>query len=93
MLVADPRGDAPPLWVLHDLRRSVATHMGEMGIPPHVIEAVLNHVSGTRGGIAGKYNKSKLEEPKRQALAAWAEVLMAHIEGREPVDKVVLLRA
>jgi integrase len=77
-------------WVLHDLRRSVATHMGEMGIQPHVIEAVLNHTSGFRGGMAGIYNRSKLEEPKRHALAAWAEVLMEHVEGREPTDKVVL---
>jgi integrase len=76
-------------WVVHDLRRSVATHMGEMGIQPHVIEAVLNHVSGFRAGVAGIYNRSKLEEPKRQALTAWAEHLMAHVEGREPADKVV----
>jgi integrase len=77
-------------WTIHDLRRSAATHMGEMNIAPHVIEAVLNHV---RGGIAGVYNLSKLEEPKRQALAAWAEYLMAHIEGRAPADNVVPLRA
>jgi integrase len=84
------RGHTLAPWTLHDLRRSVATHMGEMGIQPHVIETVLNHA---RGGIAGVYNKSKLEEPKRQALAAWAEVLMAHVEGRPPLDKIVLLRA
>jgi integrase len=87
------RGHALAPWVFHDLRRSVATHMGEMGIAPHVIEAVLNHVSGSRAGVAGVYNKSKLEEPKRQALAAWAEVLMAQVEGREPADKVVPIRA
>jgi hypothetical protein len=84
------RGHALAPWVFHDLRRSVATHMGEMGIQPHVIDVILNHA---RGGVAGTYNKSKLEEPKRQALAAWAEVLMAHVEGRAPADKVVPLRA
>jgi integrase len=73
-------------WVWHDLRRSVATHMGEMGTEPHVIEAVLNHTSGSRAGVAGTYNRSKLEEPKRQVLAAWAEVLMAHVEGRASAD-------
>ena len=78
---------------MHDLRRSVATHMGEMGIQPHVIEEVLNHVSGTRAGVAGTYNRSKLEEPKRQALEAGPKYLMAHVEGREPADKVVPLRA
>ena len=80
------RGHTLAPWVLHDIRRSVATHMGEMGIEPHVIEKVLNH---TLGGVAGKYNKSKLEKQKRQVLEAWAEVLMAQVEGREPADNVV----
>jgi integrase len=87
------RGHNLTPWVLHDLRRSVATHMGELGIQPHVIEMALNHVSGFRAGVAGIYNRSKLEEPKRQALAAWAEHLMAHVEDRVPSDKVVPLRA
>jgi integrase len=81
------RGHRFEPWVLHDIRRSVATHMGHMGIQPHVIEEVLNHFR------ANVYNKSKLEAPKRQALEAWGEYLMAHIEGREPVTKVVPLRA
>lgn len=86
------RGHTLAHWVHHDLRRSVATHMGEMGIQPHVIEAALNHVSGARGGIAGVYNRSKLEDPKRQALTAWADLLMMHVEGRAPTgDKVVSL--
>jgi integrase len=70
-------------WRLHDLRRSVATHMGYMGIQPHVIEEALNHYR------ANTYNKSKLEGPKRQAFEAWGEYLMAHIEGRTPADNVV----
>ena len=45
-------------WVLHDIRRSVATHMAETGVAaPHVIEAILNHQSGSKGGIAGIYNR------------------------------------
>jgi integrase len=87
------RGHTLAPWTNHDLRRSVATHMGEMGIQPHVIECVLNHVSGSRAGVAGTYNRSKLEKPKREALEAWGEYLMAHIEGRKPDDKVVQLRA
>jgi integrase len=42
-------------WVLHDIRRTVATGMADIGIQPHIIEAVLNHVSGHKGGIAGIY--------------------------------------
>ena len=40
-------------WRLHDLRRTVATGMAEIGISPHVVEAVLNHISGHKAGIAG----------------------------------------
>jgi hypothetical protein len=63
-----------------------------MGIQPHVIEMVLNHMSGSRAGVAGVYNRSRLEGAKRQALEAWAESLMAHIEGRKPIDNVLPIR-
>ena len=33
-------------WTLHDLRRSAATHMGRLGVAPHVVERILNHESG-----------------------------------------------
>jgi integrase len=33
-------------WRLHDIRRTVATRMADLGVQPHVVEAVLNHVSG-----------------------------------------------
>jgi integrase len=62
-----------PAWVHHDLRRSVATGMAELGIQPHIIEAVLNHVSGHKGGIAGIYNRAQYGAEKAQALALWDE--------------------
>ena len=64
-------------WVHHDLRRSVATGMAELGIQPHIIEAVLNHVSGHKGGIAGIYNRAQYVAEKAQALARWND----HIAG------------
>jgi integrase len=70
-------------WVIHDIRRAVATGMAEIGVQPHIIEAVLNHVSGTRAGIAGVYNRATYEAEKTTALARWDEHLMAAIEGRE----------
>ena len=45
-------------WRIHDIRRTVATRMADIGIAPHVIEAVLNHVSGSKAGVAGVYNRS-----------------------------------
>jgi integrase len=78
-------------WTLHDLRRSVATHMAEIGVQPHVVEAVLNHVSGHKRGVAGIYNRARYDREIAAALRLWSERLTAIVEGRE--SKVVPLRA
>lgn len=64
-------------WTLHDLRRSMATRLGDLGIQPHVIEALLNHISGSRAGVAGIYNRATYAAEKRQAVDIWA----AHLES------------
>ena len=64
-----------PPWRLHDIRRTVATRMGDLGVLPHVVEAVLNHVSGHRSGVAGIYNRAAYAKEKRQALELWANHL------------------
>jgi integrase len=66
-------------WTLHDLRRTAATRMADVGVLPHVIEAVLNHVSGHRAGVAGIYNRSTYATEKRAALELWANHLMIAI--------------
>jgi integrase len=58
---------------LHDLRRSCATQLGELGILPHVIEQALNHVSGAKAGVAGVYNRSKMSDAVREGLQKWAD--------------------
>jgi len=78
-------------WTVHDLRRSAATGMAQIGVMPHIIEAVLNHASGHKAGVAGIYNRAGYEKEKRTALAMWADHLLAAIEGR--AEKVVPLRA
>ena len=60
-------------WRLHDLRRTVATGMADLGVQPHIIEAVLNDYSGHRAGVAGVYNRSAYEHDVRAALSLWAE--------------------
>ncbi len=60
-------------WRLHDLRRSMATHCAELGVLPHIIEAVLNHVSGHKAGVAGIYNRARYAEEMRDALQRWAD--------------------
>jgi integrase len=78
-------------WRVHDIRRSVATGMAEAGIAPHIVEAVLNHVSGHKAGVAGIYNRATYEREKRQALELWAEHVMALVEMR--TANVMPLRA
>jgi len=81
--INDGRSDPLPRWTLHDLRRTTATRMADLGVAPHIIEAVLNHVSGHKAGVAGIYNRSTYEREKRIALDPWATHLTAIIEGRE----------
>ena len=83
--VADLIGRPLAPWVLHDLRRSAATGMAEIGVQPHVIEAVLNHVSGHKGGIAGIYNRAQYSAEKTQALARWDEHVDTIVRGHRPV--------
>lgn len=71
-----------PHWTFHDLRRTCATGMARLGIPVRVTEAVLNHVSGTGGGIVGVYQRHDYADEKRQALEAWARHVLALVEGR-----------
>lgn len=66
-------------WTPHDIRRTVATGMAGIGVQPHIVEAVLNHISGFKAGVAGVYNRQRYEPEKRQALIAWAEKLSAFI--------------
>ncbi|RDV04520.1 tyrosine-type recombinase/integrase [Undibacter mobilis] len=73
--ICDPRA-VPLEWRLHDLRRTCATVMADrLGILPHVIEAILNHVSGHKAGVAGVYNRAKYITTARDALSLWAEYL------------------
>jgi integrase len=54
-------------WRLHDLRRTAATGMAELGVQPHHIEAVLNHQSGHKASVAGIYNRAKYSDEMRSA--------------------------
>jgi integrase len=62
-------------WRLHDLRRTCATQLGELGVQPHHIEAILNHYSGHRAGVAGVYQRAKYGPEMRSALQRWADHL------------------
>ncbi|RWD70193.1 site-specific integrase [Mesorhizobium sp.] len=75
----------PPLadWTVHDLRRSVVTGMNRIGIDPHVVESVVNHISGIKAGVAGVYNQEDYLPARRAALNAWAD----HVAALEPTRR------
>jgi integrase len=64
-------------WVVHDIRRTVASGMAQLKVPPHIIERVLNHTTGTLGGVAGIYNRFGYLDEMRDALGQWAAYVVA----------------
>ena len=71
-------------WRLHDLRRTVATGLQKLGVGLQVIESALGHVSGSRAGIVGVYQRHSFDAEKRAALEAWGAHVMGLLEGRQP---------
>ena len=65
-------------WTLHDLRRTTATGMAQLGVSPHVVEKVLNHSTGSFAGVAGVYNRFSYLDEMRAALELWDRKL-AHL--------------
>jgi integrase len=64
-------------WRWHDLRRTAASGMARLGVAPHVVEKVLNHVSGIISGVAAVYNRHGYDNEKRDALDQWGSALAA----------------
>lgn len=79
-------------WVLHDLRRSLATGCQALGIPIEHTEAVLNHVSGKRGGIAAVYQRHDYLPEKKRALEAWERAVESALKGNTASTNVVAIR-
>ncbi|MGO4909519.1 tyrosine-type recombinase/integrase [Pseudorhodobacter sp. W20_MBD10_FR17] len=88
-------GDEPvviPQFTLHDLRRTAATGMAALRFAPHVVEAVLNHKSGTRRGIASVYNRHDHLDEKREALTGWGRYVFELVNGT-PTNVISLIAA
>ena len=81
--VAAPSAYQTTAWRLHDLRRTVASGMARLGQPIHIVEAVLNHRSGTISGIAAVYIRHEFADEKRRALEAWADFVKRIVTDNE----------
>jgi integrase len=60
-----------PAWRIHDLRRTAATHMAGLGFAPHIVERVLNHVSGASSGLVAVYQHHEHRDERKAAISAW----------------------
>jgi integrase len=81
-ILANRGGKQMRHWTIHDLRRTCATGLAELGILPHVIECILNHLSGFRSGVAAIYNRNRYLPEMRAALCKWADYVEGLASGR-----------
>jgi integrase len=81
-------GTPLPHWTLHDLRRTMRTGLGRLGIRPDICEMCINHVRAT---IVATYDRYRYQPEIANALAQWAEHVMAILEARK--SKIISLRA
>jgi len=90
--IAADGGASMPAWVVHDLRRTVASGLARLDINLPVIERILNHRSGSFAGIVGVYQHHSFSEKKRAALETWGRFVEALVSGR-PSDNIIALRS
>jgi integrase len=77
--ITQATGKVLPRWTLHDLRRTFRSGLGRLGVRPDVAELCINHARGT---LQATYDRYRYEKEMAQALALWAEHLLAVVEGR-----------
>ena len=79
-------------WTMHDMRRTLATGLQRLGVRLEVTEAVLNHVSGSRSGIVGVYQRHGWEAEKVAALKGWTAHVLQVATGGSESSNVVPMR-
>lgn len=66
-------------YALHDLRRTYSSNLAKLGVPIHVTERLLNHVSGTISGVAAVYNRHSYWEEMEDAVNSYQDWLSQKI--------------
>jgi integrase len=90
--IAHKLGAPLPHWTIHDLRRTLATGLQRLGVRLEVTEAILNHVGGSRSGVAGIYQRHDWATEKRAALDAWAGHVADVVSGKGAKGVVTPIR-
>jgi len=75
--------DAPlPHWQFHDLRRTAASGMAALGHPPHIVDRVINHLSGSQGGLTAVYQRHEYRPERKRAIREWGEYVATLVESQ-----------
>ena len=77
--IRDSQGEIERFTV-HDLRRTFATNLGDLGFFDDEIGLLLNH---TRRGVTQRYNRSHHDEPKLRMMNAWSNRFDEIIEDKQ----------
>ena len=83
-------GHQLPGWRIHDLRRTLRTGLGKLGVAPHIAELAINHA---RKGIEATYDKHRYEGEIKTALTLWANQVLAIVEGHDERKVVSVARS
>ena len=67
--------------------------MAQLGFQPHIVERVLNHVSGAQGGLVGVYQRYEFVPDRKRAMEVWGAHIEQLVSGRQTTDNVVSIRA
>jgi integrase len=78
--IVEAEGKPLAAWTLHDLRRTMRTGLGKLGVQPHIAELVINHA---KGGVEAIYDRHKYQREMAAALALWADHVRTLVEGNE----------
>jgi integrase len=86
-------GAAIEPFTLHDLRRTAATGMAGIGIAPHVVDKILNHVSGAIRGVAAIYNRHAYIDERKAAIEAWSRRVESLVDPAAATSNVLAIKA
>lgn len=70
-------------WRIHDIRRTLASGMAQLGVAPHVVEKLLNHSGGIISGVAAVYNRYEYQDEMRDAVDKWASHVQEILENKD----------
>lgn len=86
-------GQFEEAWVIHDLRRTLATGLVELGVSVEIVDSLQNHISGVRRGVRRHYIHARHEAAKRVAMLLWEKHVAECLDPSAVKSNVISLPA